>query len=84
RDLLGYPPERVIRLKALLDKYHLCTVDPAAYSTESIWNAIQTDKKARSGKPRFTLMAAPEKPELFYGIERQELENGLKAVCDLY
>lgn len=84
RDLLGYPADRVNRLKKLLDTYHLSSVDPAAYSLEEIWNAIQTDKKARSGKPRFTLMAAPGQPELFYGIERQELENGLEAVCDLY
>lgn len=84
RDVLGYPEERVIRLKKLLDTYHLSTVDPSAYSFEEIWNAIQTDKKARGGKPRFTLMAAPGQPELFYGIERQELENGLEAVCDLY
>ncbi|MGH1365525.1 MAG: 3-dehydroquinate synthase [Calditrichia bacterium] len=80
---LGYPERRVERLVKLLKTYHLTTVDIEAFSLEAIWNAIRSDKKARQQQPRFTLMASPGKPELFYPIERQELEHALKAARNM-
>ena len=76
--LLGFPEERVARLEGLvqafgLDRYRCSDFDP-----EEIWQVMTADKKARGGQPRFTLMRAPEKPELFYPVEKRELFHVLK------
>ncbi len=74
---LGYPAERLKRLDDTLAGYHLNRVNPKDFPLDDIWNCILTDKKARDQKPRFSLINAANKPELFYPIPKQELENVL-------
>ncbi|RMH96282.1 MAG: 3-dehydroquinate synthase [Calditrichaeota bacterium] len=71
--LLGYPRERVARLDALLHRYALDRVNVQEYSPEALWECMIRDKKARQQAPRFTLLRAPGRPELFYPVEKQEL-----------
>lgn len=74
---LGYPTERLKRLEDTLASYHLNRVNPLDFPLDDIWNCILTDKKARDQKPRFSLINGANKPELFYPIQKQELENVL-------
>ena len=76
---LGYPAEEVARLENLLTRYQLNRVNPRDFAIEELWQCMITDKKARQQTPRFSLMKTAEFPELFYPIEKQELENAIKA-----
>ncbi len=78
-QLLDYPQELVHRQKALFANLGLNTVHLHDYSLDDIWNVILTDKKARRQLPRFTLMRTETKPELYYAIEKQELEDAYQT-----
>jgi 3-dehydroquinate synthase len=75
--LLNYPRERVQRLEKLIRTYGLNRVELKQFSPAEIWEAIKKDKKARQQTPRFTLMKTVDQPELFYPVEKQELEDVL-------
>ncbi len=77
---LNYPKERVERLENLLKIYHLNRVDFSNFTINEIWESMLSDKKTRQQIPRFSLMNASNQPELFYPIEKRELENVLKSI----
>ena len=77
---LNYPKERVERLENLLQSYHLNHVDFSAFTINEIWESMLSDKKTRQQIPRFSLMNASNQPELFYPIEKRELENVLGSI----
>ncbi len=76
---LNYPPGYVKRLWQLIDRFQLNRVQPNQFSIDELWQCMVSDKKARRQIPRFTLMKSPKEPELFYPIEKQELENALTS-----
>ena len=77
--LLGYPQSLVDRQKDLFNRLGLNTVRLHDYALEDIWNIILTDKKARRQLPRFTLMRTETQPELYYAIEKQELQDAYQT-----
>ncbi len=77
---LGYPKERVERLEKLLQIYQLNRVDFSDFTLSEIWESMLADKKTRQQAPRFSLMNASNQPELFYPIEKRELENVLSIL----
>lgn len=76
---LGYPEARVRRLDRLFEVYQLNRVELSDFSFEEVWECLQSDKKSRRQSPRFTLMNGDNKPELFYPIEKAELEDAFSA-----
>ena len=79
RTHLGYPEERVRGLNRLLEVYQLNRTPLQDFSFEEVWECLQSDKKSRRQSPRFTLMNGENKPELFYSIEKAELEDAFSA-----
>jgi len=77
---LNYPKERAKRLENLLQSYHLNRVDFSDFKINEIWESMLSDKKTRQQIPRFSLMNASNQPELFYPIEKRELENVLGSI----
>ncbi len=78
--LLNYPTEQVDRLDRLLDTYGLARPDVRRFPAEQIWEAIQSDKKARQQTPRFTLLRAPQTAQLFHPVKKEELIGALSVL----
>ncbi len=75
QKLLGFPNAKVERLQKTLQMYQLDSVSPGDFSIDQIWEAMLSDKKVRRQSPRFTLLNRTSQPELFYPVQKKELEN---------
>ncbi len=78
-QLLGLPRSWVNRLDQLLEAYRLNRTNLADFSLDQLWNVLLTDKKSRRQHPHFTLLKAPQQAELFYPVQKEELERALSA-----
>ena len=75
--LLGLPQAWVTQLNQLLELYQMNRLDLGAFPVEQLWQVMLTDKKARRQHPHFTLLKAPQRAELFYPVQKKELERAL-------
>jgi 3-dehydroquinate synthase len=75
--LMGFPETLVSRLEKTLKLYHLDSVTLQDFPVDQIWESILSDKKVRQQSPRFTLLKDSSKPELFYPVRKEDLENVL-------
>jgi 3-dehydroquinate synthase len=79
-QLLDYDSTNLKRLDDTLQRFGLNTVDVNSYDAGSLWQAIQSDKKARNRSPRFTLLDSAGAPALFHQVSEKELKHALSAL----
>ncbi|GAB4341685.1 MAG: 3-dehydroquinate synthase [Calditrichia bacterium] len=72
RNKLGYPSQKIERLENLLALWSLLQETPFRFHPEAVWQALQSDKKARQGKPLFTLIDKNGRPALFREVSKEE------------
>jgi 3-dehydroquinate synthase len=78
--LLGYPEESVQRFDQLLARYNLALEYSSRFSTDDIWQALLSDKKSRSGLPRFVLMRSHADYALAEHVSKEHLHEALIRV----
>jgi 3-dehydroquinate synthase len=79
-QLLGYDKQSVQRLDETLRLYGLASLNANDYPVDSLWQAIQSDKKSRNRSPRFTLLDAHGAPALFHPVSQKELKHALDSL----
>lgn len=77
QKLVGFPEKHVERLTKTMKLYHLNSESFRHFTTDQIWEAILSDKKARQQTPRFTLLKNSSQPELFYSVAKEDLEHAV-------
>jgi 3-dehydroquinate synthase len=77
QELVGFPGSLVSRLEKTLKLYDLDSTSFGHFTAGQIWEAALSDKKTRQQSPRFTLLHNISQPELFYAVEREDLEHVL-------
>ncbi|MCK5454568.1 MAG: 3-dehydroquinate synthase [Calditrichia bacterium] len=79
-QLLGYSENNMKRLDSILERYGLQQLDISQFDRKELWKVMQSDKKARNGSPRFTLLDSNSQPALFHHVSEKELIHALAAL----
>ena len=80
-----YPLASLERFRQLMADYRIPVVSLAVFTADQVWEALQSDKKARGGQPRFTLLDANHQPSLFVAVTEEEFTHAfqqVQAVCE--
>lgn len=77
-QLIGYPEDQVNRLEQTLNLYGLNFSFHNDFPLDKIWETIITDKKSLRKTPRFTLLKNLSQPELYFPVQKKDLEHVYK------
>lgn len=81
----NYPLSALDRLRHLMALYQIPPIRLGRFPAEQVWEALQTDKKARGGQPRFTLLGPDNEPRLFVPVTKEEFIHAfqqIQIVCE--